>query len=74
MGVGRRPLGDCEAISLHVLLGVTSDRMIVKKQNNCIFNILVAVLIDEMMGVLKGRIKSASVLLLILDGNQVWMG
>ena len=74
MGVGRRPLGDCKAISLHVLLGVTNDRMIVKKQNNCIFNILVAVLIDEMMGVLKGRIKSASVLLLILDGNQVWMG
>ena len=28
-------------------------------------------LIDEMMGVLKGSIKSANVLLLVLDGNQV---
>ena len=30
-----------------------------------------SVLIDEMMAVLKGSIKSASVLLLVLDGNQV---
>ena len=30
-----------------------------------------SVLIDEMMTVLKGSIKSASALLLVLDGNQV---
>ena len=30
-----------------------------------------SVLIDEMMGVLKNTVKSASVLLLVLDGNQV---
>ena len=30
-----------------------------------------SVLIDEMMGVLKNTIKSASVLFIVLDGNQV---
>jgi hypothetical protein len=30
-----------------------------------------SVLIDEMMTVLKGSIKSASALMLVLDGNQV---
>ena len=30
-----------------------------------------SVLIDEMMGVLKDNVKTASVLLIVLDGNQV---
>ena len=30
-----------------------------------------SVLIDEMMGVLKDSVKTASVLLIVLDGNQV---
>ena len=30
-----------------------------------------SVLIDEMIGVLKNTVKSASVLLIVLDGNQV---
>ena len=51
-------------------LGQKSDKMITIKQNNFTFNILVTVLIDEMMSVLKGTVKSASVLLLILDGNH----
>ena len=33
-----------------------------------------SVLIDEMMGVLKNTIKSASVLFIVLDGNQVCVG
>ena len=33
-----------------------------------------SVLIDEMMGVLKNTIKSASVLFIVLDGNQVYVG